>query len=365
MKKSQFRGLLLEDAISKLLEVNGYHLITQLEQSIDDLEQLHNGLNVIGRGGSHQFDSLGQFKWTPPFTYPIRLFVEAKFRKGTAGIDLVRKGVGILVDLNHNYTTVNVDNHTLSLPRYDYHYAIFSTSGFSINAIKMAIAHKIHLIDLSGDEYSFLVNSIKQFADNIFNYLGKPEDMSPFDAKIIRKTFRKIIGLSLGKFEEEYEYNQYVQRGLINSRISYKELFIVIKNSGKEVQMEVSHIESIYLATTKTPFLIALTPDNNNAFKKSLSNNPRQEASIIWTEENAEWKIIPRNDDYSLSFTLPLVIAKYIFDDNKNDIAGIALNTKETMFSEFTLIADLEESGYPIICSLFFNSELTKEYLNR
>ena len=68
MKKSQAKGYLLEIVLAKLLKVNGYDLVTSSDNEIRVLER--NGLNVKGRGGYHQFDSLGTFRITPPFVYP-------------------------------------------------------------------------------------------------------------------------------------------------------------------------------------------------------------------------------------------------------------------------------------------------------
>ena len=108
MNKEQAKGYLLEIVLSKLIEVNGYEVIN--EQNFKnfnigregEIKKLRNGLNVKGRGGYHQFDTLGTFKVTPPFVYPLRLFVEAKFYSPgrQVGIDRVRVGVGILNDVN-------------------------------------------------------------------------------------------------------------------------------------------------------------------------------------------------------------------------------------------------------------------------
>ena len=99
MKKSQAKGYLLEIVLAKLLKVNGYDLVTSSDNEIRFLGR--NGLNVKGRGGYHQFDSLGTFRITPPFVYPIRLFLEAKFyTNNKVGIDRVRMGIGILQDVN-------------------------------------------------------------------------------------------------------------------------------------------------------------------------------------------------------------------------------------------------------------------------
>ena len=126
MNKQQAKGYLLEIVLSKLIEVNGYEVITEsnipcepgVPHGEKEIESKHNGLNVRGRGGYHQFDTLGTFKITPPFVYPLRLFVEAKCYASTkVGIDRVRMGVGILNDINTNYATVNLSTEQLSVKR--------------------------------------------------------------------------------------------------------------------------------------------------------------------------------------------------------------------------------------------------------
>lgn len=175
MYKEQAKGYLLEIVLSKLIEVNGYEVINEqnfkkLNIGRDgEIKKLCNGLNVKGRGGYHQFDTLGTFKVTPPFVYPLRLFVEAKFYSPgrQVGIDRVRVGVGILNDVNTNYSTVNMTSDQLSVARYHYHYALFSTSGFSETAQRYAIAYRIQLIDLSGTEYKPIIESIDNIVKNI------------------------------------------------------------------------------------------------------------------------------------------------------------------------------------------------------
>ena len=85
MNKQQAKGYLLEIVLSKLIEVNGYEVITEwnipyepeLPPEEQEIRNQSNGLNIKGRGGYHQFDTLGTFKITPPFVYPLRLFMEA------------------------------------------------------------------------------------------------------------------------------------------------------------------------------------------------------------------------------------------------------------------------------------------------
>jgi len=69
MNKQQAKGYLLEIVLSKLIEVNGYEVITEwnipyepeLPPEEQEIRNQSNGLNIKGRGGYHQFDTLGTF----------------------------------------------------------------------------------------------------------------------------------------------------------------------------------------------------------------------------------------------------------------------------------------------------------------
>src|SRR5262249_22024408 len=85
------RGYLLEEAIAWLVRTSGYRLLVNVHDDPDGALLLAgHGLLVRGRGANHQADTLGEFVFVPPFSLPIRLFVEAKFRRETTGVDVVR-----------------------------------------------------------------------------------------------------------------------------------------------------------------------------------------------------------------------------------------------------------------------------------
>lgn len=158
MKKEKAKGYLLEIVIEKLIKVNGYDII--FERCEDGNAIRNNGLNVGGRGGYHQVDSLGEFKFTPPLTNPMRLIVEAKYysEDKKVGIDKVRMGIGILQDVNTRYVTLKMSEEELSLMKYDYHYSIFSTSGFTEDAQRLALADNISLMDLSCNRFDVFLD---------------------------------------------------------------------------------------------------------------------------------------------------------------------------------------------------------------
>lgn len=152
----------------KLIKVNGYDIIsTNCE---DESVMRNNGLNVRGRGGYHQVDSLEEFRFTPPLINPMRLFVEAKYysEDNKVGIDKVRMGIGILQDVYTRYVTLKMSEEELSLMKYDYHYSIFSTSGFTEDAQRLALAHNISLMDLSCSRFDGILKLISDIVDELF-----------------------------------------------------------------------------------------------------------------------------------------------------------------------------------------------------
>src|SRR5439155_12961151 len=124
-----------------------------------------HGLVVKGRGANHQADALGQLNWIPAFTYPLRLFVEAKYRDGVTGLPTVRNAVGMLLDVNQ-YDIPKPRRPGVEPWRQKYHYvsAIFSTSGFSKPAADMAFAHGVSLIDLGTPDFEAVRTAIDHAA---------------------------------------------------------------------------------------------------------------------------------------------------------------------------------------------------------
>jgi hypothetical protein len=133
---------------------------------------------VRGRGAVHQVDVLGQLAWIPAFTFPIRLFVEAMWhRRSRTGLADVRNAVGVLQDVNENYTTQNGPDRSRLIRRFNYCYSLFSTTGFTAPAQEMALAHQISLIDLSGPGFDDLREIVDELGDLLYA-LYQEEDES-------------------------------------------------------------------------------------------------------------------------------------------------------------------------------------------
>ena len=93
---SALRGFVLEELIAKLLQASGFDLLVEPAQDPNALALAGNGLQIHGRGADHQVDVLGQLHLEIPFSYPIRLFVEAKYRSKPTGLDAVRARARLL-----------------------------------------------------------------------------------------------------------------------------------------------------------------------------------------------------------------------------------------------------------------------------
>lgn len=177
MSVESFKGKLLEDVLAYLIRNSGYQLLVDPSQDPDELSRRGNGLVVRGRGAVHQADVLGQLGWIPAFTFPIRLFVEAKWhRQSRTGLADVRNAVGVLQDVNQNYTTQNGPNRPRLIRRFNYCYSLFSTTGFSGPAQEMALAHQVSLIDLSGSEFDDLRMIVDDLGDFLYGLYQEKEE---------------------------------------------------------------------------------------------------------------------------------------------------------------------------------------------
>lgn len=348
MDKQQAKGYLLEIVLSKLIEINGYDLITDndIERTNEIVALPRNGLNIRGRGGYHQFDSLGTFRITPPFVYPLRLFLEAKFYTSErVGIDKVRMGVGILEDVNTNYSTVDVEDEQLVVSRYNYHYAIFSTTGFTEDAQRYAIAHKIQLIDLTGTEYRMIIESINRIVDSIpvkINDNNKPSKTLDIDFNAFKALFRE---------------------GIFNDDIT-PDFSSILRECNEILREEMLHLTDIirgrylYLASTNSGHIIPLL--TTDAFNEVLVSNAHQKIAIKWRSSKPNrWIIIPDdNHDIRITFELPKLLDKYMRIEGR--LEHNSRNIKENIIKKMAFIAYLDSEN-PTLCTLTYNQELTDE----
>lgn len=144
-KLPQIRGALLEEAILYLLRSAGFSLVTS-PTSDPTLSAGASGMEVRGRGANHQIDAIADLPFSPPFTHPQRLLVEAKFLKKPVGIEVIRNSVGVGKDVNEYWHRERP--HGPAAVRYHYHHAVISASGFSAPAQEYAFAQDVFLFPL-------------------------------------------------------------------------------------------------------------------------------------------------------------------------------------------------------------------------
>lgn len=198
MEKAQLKGYLLEEAVAYLVRNSGYTLLTRADENGTGLQVRGNTLYACGRGALHQADVLGQLSHTSAFTCPMRLFVEVKCRRETTGISDVRNAVGVINDLNQLAVPLKRGNR-VAVQRYTYNYALFSTSGFSPEAVDMAFAHGIALAVLATERFRRLAQRADEAAEKMLGQLAAWIEPSDQDASLVwevRKHIREQCGLA-------------------------------------------------------------------------------------------------------------------------------------------------------------------------
>lgn len=328
ISKNALKGYILEEVLAYLIRNAGYKLLVTPEQDPRELDWRGNGLVVKGRGGVHQVDVLGELEWIPAFTYPIRLFLEAKFRKMPVGVYEVRNAIATLVDINQNISPIREQKEFYQ--RYQYVYALFSTSGFSKSASQLAIAHQISLIDLGEQQFNNLLNSINESADRIYEIL--PSTNNRIIASI-RYLLRKRLETIPQQIAKKVRERLYIHDDLssleeslsstINTARQYGELFVGMANG---------------------PFMLLLKADNPQQFISYARERPQHNVMIGWSrkkDEGKTWVITPLEDEkaYRLTFRLPTLLAKWIFESQKEfaETRRRALAIKERFFSSISI----------------------------
>ncbi|WP_211244531.1 hypothetical protein [Actinospica robiniae] len=159
------RGYLLEECLAWLLRGSGYRLLVSVEDDPVELEAQGQELRVRGRGTSHQVDVLGELAFTPAFSLPVWMFLEAKYYSTPCRLEVARDAHGVIDDVNENYANRPATGRPQR--RFHYAYALFSASGFTSGAQQYALAQQISLIDLSVPAFTWLLEPIAKAAGKL------------------------------------------------------------------------------------------------------------------------------------------------------------------------------------------------------
>ena len=302
-------GYVLEEALAALLRDNGYLLLVDESQDKEALENEHHGLTVRGRGANHQVDMLGQLEFSIPFSLPIRLFAEAKFKKPSIGIADVRNALGLVNDVNERFAADAGCNFPLL--RYHYRYALFSTSGFSPPAQRFALTHQISLIDLQGPAFSDLRGAVKATAASL-RRLATFAGLTSFPIEQMRVTLRKV----LGTWTLERERTMSARRELLPER-GLREIAVALHD---ELQSR------LIFGFPQGSFVLVLQPDNPEKFEEFLANSQAQvDVDIKFASgdfgKTGEWAIVPDGQrDLILRFGLPPLLEEWLLTGPGTDL---------------------------------------------
>lgn len=222
MKVPAVRGAMLEELVLHLLKLVGYRTVTLGE---DGTKNGAAGLEVRGRGAWHQIDALAAFDRTPAFMYPLRLMIEAKCyaRRRPVGIEIVRNAVGVLKDISENYFTYQPRfdlGDEIQIPRFNYHAAIFSSSGYTSGAQRYAIAHQIFLIQYK--RIPVLAPVIDALLELEARHLQSPSQGTTVAVTAaVRKTLRLMLDEPIGRLDiEQQVFSEEGFRHLKNAVVS-------------------------------------------------------------------------------------------------------------------------------------------------
>ena len=313
---SGIKGMLLEEIIIFLLEHSGYTCVKLKQEPsgewYDDslmITQGHSGMELKGRGANHQIDAIADFDFVAPFSYPIRLLVEAKcFKNDTkVNIEVIRNAFGVLADVNEGWTLDEFMNQRKK--RYHYQYAVASTSGFSKEAIKYAYVHDIFLFDLSS---SVAFQFIKVSLDNLGASDFSAERLVEIDfQKQLRESFRNCLRST----SEDY---QNLIQVLGNNEVSSFWKIKEIADSCRRIQ------SCSYLGIIGKTYPVLLFVNNED--RENAIINDGEKVQIYW--ENNTWYIKKEEDIRLYTFALPKQLLS-LYADNGVISQTNALNLKE------------------------------------
>ncbi|MFD7276675.1 hypothetical protein ACFV80_06370 [Streptomyces sp. NPDC059862] len=337
--ESVLRGYLLEEVIAWLLRSSGYRLLSERDEQEKHpahrvLKQGPHGLTVRGRGARHQADALGQFRYVPPFSLPVRLFVEAKFTDGKTGLPTVRNGLGVLRDVNENMvTSLSKGSSGRPRQRYHYSYALFSTAGFSRDAQEFALAHQMSLIDLSMPDFAPLRDLIRTQTRLLCKAINAlPKGAHP-RVYTIRNHLRRQLTLSQGADEALFPHP--------GAETSLPENITRALDHIAE-HLIGSRVPDLVLAFPSAPFVLGLASEDLSSFIAYARRQPTHAVHVgrlpTASASHPVWAIRPADDSeaYAMTFTMPEQVESWIVEqeDSVNDRARWI---KHTVLSTMTI----------------------------
>ncbi|WP_230329941.1 restriction endonuclease [Nocardia aurantiaca] len=326
----------MEELLARLLQDNGYRLLVSAKQDPDALVQGKNGLLVRGRGGNHQADVLGEFDLPVPFSLPLRIFVEAKCNRTSVRLPVVRNAYGTVHDVNEQYSPFSSDPNPVSVRRYHYRYTLFSTSGFSTDAQRYALAHQISLVDLSNPGFAQFRALVEQVADAMYD-LATRNQISTFPLGQMRIALRHTLETWTGDdlvTVEEFEFSETID-DLAESQ-DEPEVMTSSRTTSKRparkwlpehelaqimAGLRAEPLGELLIGFPAAPFILVFKCENPAAFAAYLHVHPSSEirVHIEFAERghhDGDWVIVPAHgpQEFRLLFALPDLLADWLLN---------------------------------------------------
>lgn len=353
MNKETLKGYILEEALTYLIRTAGYKLLTDKKQDPDNLQGGQAGLEVRGRGGWHQADVLGQLEMIPAFSYPFRLFLEAKHRGSKVDMPVIRSAIGIVTDVNQAPLTISSSVNLPYSQAYHYVYSVFSASGFEQAAIRMATSYLISLVDLSMEGYRKLLDDIDKTAEQVIDQFTDTQGLVK-DVRHVMRTLLNTYSADIRIEPPNHRAGRYYQK--------LEEVF-------SELVKTVRSYDRLYVGTVNAPFILVLKASNPDKFENYALNHKdsTHNVTIHWTDSvdnGRTWFIRPAYADideaYELSFRLPDALSEWIFKIEK-DKQDKAMQVKSIYFSSICVY--VRGKGLDQVVKLSFDAKATLESL--
>lgn len=204
MTNEQRRGYLFEVIVRRILQANGWQL---MPVHGDDASRYTGSHDIIlkGRGTWHQIDSPCVFSRLIPFTYPLRMIAEVKFRGKPIEKRFIREFIGTFKDISENYF-VSDRTSAGNQHRYSDMGVYFSASGFNKEASSLAYAHGIYCVSFLGNpKYLEIKKLVQRLAATGFPsrrqldmHYGVQGVMSLLSAELSDRRFStKVFGMKI------------------------------------------------------------------------------------------------------------------------------------------------------------------------
>lgn len=348
ISESALCGYVLEEVLARLLSRSGYRLLVEASQDSDALKDGRHGLLARGRGSDHQADALGELLIPTPFSLPLRLFVEAKFRGSPVGIADVRNALGVINDVNEHFASDAPRDFPLR--RYEYRYVLFSANGFTEDAQKYALAHQISLIDLQGPAFADLRAITEQTARDLLE-LADQAGLAQFPLRQMRQVLRVALTTWASDDESldtsfEGAYARSVEglpvfKGEPDKPFPAEALAAVAAKLSEDLN------DILILGFPQGPFILVLQADDPAGLTKFLREWPSSEIDVdiryapATEDKPGEWAIalIPDRDELVARFGIPPLLESWLLAEDAAELERVA-QARRVLFSTITIFRD-------------------------